>query len=431
MRKEFKLPDLGEGIHEGEILEVSVSPGDEVNEGDVIFVVETDKAAVEIPSPYSGKVEEVLIAPQTIVHVGEVMLVFEVAGGKEEAVKKTPLPPPAVKDQGAPAIKAAVPRKGPVPAAPATRKLARELGVDLAQVVGSGPAGLVSAEDVRAFAEQGETTMEQPPPQKSSIIPEPTAAATDLIAPPALPDFDQWGSVEHQPLRSVRRAIAKKMALSWSQIPHVCHQDLADITELETIRRKNRNEVQDHGGKLTITVFALKAAVAALEIMPRFNASLDSGREEIVLKKYFNLGIATDTEKGLLVPVIKGVDKKTMMELAVELPELAQKAREGKLSMEEMSGGTFTITNIGGIGGTGFQPIINYPEAAILGLGQARWQPVIRKDDDGKPQVQARLMLPLVLAFDHRILDGAEGARFMNEIKETFENPARIMFFDF
>ncbi len=428
MRKEFKLPDLGEGIHEGEILEVSVSPGDMVNEGDIIFVVETDKAAVEIPSPFTGKVEEVLIAPHAVVHVGEVMVVFEVEGGKkEDTVKKQPPVPEAAKSKPAPAEQPAAPRKGPVPASPATRKLARELGVDLGQVAGSGLAGLVTAEDVRAFAEQGDVSIEQEQPP----APESVAVSAGLFSAPTLPDFAKWGGVERQPIRSVRRAIAKKMALSWSQIPHVCHQDVADITELETIRRKNRDEVKSHGGALTVTVFALKAALAALETMPRFNASLDAAREEIILKQYYNLGVATDTEKGLLVPVIKDVDKKTMLELAVELPQLAEKAREGKLSVEEMSGGTFTITNIGGIGGTGFQPIINYPEAAILGLGQARWQPVVHTDGEGKKEVVPRLMLPLVLAFDHRILDGAEGARFMNEIKETFENPARIMFFDF
>ncbi len=429
MVQEFKLPDLGEGIHEGEILEVQVSPDDEIKEGTVIFVVETDKAAVEIPSPFTGKVKEVRIKPNDMVHVGEVMMVFEVAGIGEKPQEAAATAPEK------PTAKAAVEgiampekRKGPVPASPATRRIARELDVDLSKVSGTGPAGLVTAEDVRMYAQEpkaiGETVAEAPPAEEI-FAPQPMS-----LEAPKLPDFSQWGAVERTPLRSVRRAVAKKMALSWAQIPHVSHEEQADITELESMRRKNKKEVEEHGGKLTITIFTLKAVVAALEAFPRFNASLDLTHEEIVLKKYYDLGIATDTERGLMVPVVRNVNRKTMLELSIELPQLTEKARAGKLSLDEIKGGTFTITNIGGIGGTSFQPIINFPEVAILGLGKAQWQPIVRKDSKGDLEIVPRLILPMVLSFDHRVLDGAEAARFMNDIKETLENPARILFFE-
>ena len=426
MLQNFTLPDLGEGIHEGEILEVAISPGDEVKEGDLILVVETDKAAVEIPSPYTGIVEEVRVKTHDVVKVGSVMVVFQVKE-KEGVPQKheertTPLQP----KKTVPEKVTSQEKKGPVPASPATRKLARELAVDLREIPGSGPAGLVTADDVRSFA-QGKSA-------ESTVQESADDGKERKIAPPSepvqLPDFSRWGDVETIPLQSTRKAIARKMTLSWSQIPHVSHQELADITELEKIRQKNKAEVEEHGGKLTLTVFALKAAFAALEAFPRFNASLDAAQENIVLKKYYNMGIATDTERGLLVPVIRDVGKKSMLEMAIELPQITEKARQGRLTLDESTGGTFTITNIGGIGGTGFAPIINFPEVAILGLGKARWQPVVCENDKGEQDIIPRLMLPIVLSFDHRVLDGAEGAHFVNHVKETLENPARILFFE-
>ena len=426
MLQNFTLPDLGEGIHEGEILEVAISPGDEVKEGDLILVVETDKAAVEIPSPYTGIVEEVRVKTHDVVKVGSVMVVFQVKE-KEGVPQKheertTPLQP----KKTVPEKVISQEKKGPVPASPATRKLARELAVDLREIPGSGPAGLVTADDVRSFA-QGKSA-------ESTVQESADDGKERKIVPPSepvqLPDFSRWGDVETIPLQSTRKAIARKMTLSWSQIPHVSHQELADITELEKIRQKNKGEVEEHGGKLTLTVFALKAAFAALEAFPRFNASLDAVQENIVLKKYYNMGIATDTERGLLVPVIRNVGKKSMLEMAIELPQITEKARQGRLTLDESTGGTFTITNIGGIGGTGFAPIINFPEVAILGLGKARWQPVVCENDKGEQNIIPRLMLPIVLAFDHRVLDGAEGAHFVNHVKETLENPARILFFE-
>lgn len=426
MLQKFTLPDLGEGIHEGEILEVRISPGDKVNEGDVILVVETDKAAVEIPSPYTGIVEEVNIQENDVVQVGSVMVVFRV-DGKEIEVQEpkqsagSPQPEKTFSPE-----KGATAGKGPVPASPATRKLARELGVDLKEIPGTGPAGLVTADDVRSFA-QGKSTEST---VQESADGDREKGRAPSSKPVQLPDFSYWGDVETVPLQATRRAIARKMTLSWSQIPHVSHQEQADVTELEKIRQKNKAEVEEHGGRLTLTIFAVKAAFAALEAFPRFNASLDAAQENIILKKYYNLGVATDTERGLLVPVIRDVGKKSMLDLAIELPQLTEKARQGRVNRDEITGGTFTITNIGGIGGTGFAPIINFPEVAILGLGKARWQPVVVVDDLGDKDIEPRLMLPLVLSFDHRVLDGAEGAHFVNHVKETLENPARILFLE-
>ncbi len=432
MTQEFKLPDLGEGIHEGEILEVQVAIGDAVKEGDIIFVVETDKAAVEIPSPYTGQVTAINIKPDQIVHVGEVMVVFDGESGQETSTEPELVPEKPVKetakelDRQEAQIQSV---KGTVPASPATRKLARELGVDLKLVKGSGASGLVTAEDVRTFADGQKVTSVDPEEKAKSIeaVPAPSVNIASGEVSTASLESTKYGEVERVPLRSIRRAIAKKMALSWAQIPHVAHHDRADITELESFRLKYKEEALKLGGKLTFTIFALKAAVIALKKMPFFNGSIDMEKEEILLKNYHHIGVATDTEKGLLVPVIRDVDKKSMLDLASELPELTVKARAGKLDIEELSGGSFTITNIGSIGGIGFQPIINYPEVAILGLGRSELMPVVREDEAGNPEIVPRLILPLVVAFDHRVVDGGEAARFMNEIKESLENPAKIM----
>ncbi|HSJ52136.1 MAG TPA: 2-oxo acid dehydrogenase subunit E2, partial [Anaerolineae bacterium] len=243
---------------------------------------------------------------------------------------------------------------------------------------------------------------------------------------PPLPDFQRWGQVERVPLRSVRRATAKHMALAWSQIAHVSHQDVADVTELEALRNKYKGELAEQGGSLSLTVFVLKAAIAALKAHPRFNASLDTDSEEIVLKRYYNIGIAVDTERGLLVPVIRDVDRKSIAELAVELKALVQRTREGTVELEEMQGGTFTITNPGPLGGTAFAPIVNYPEVAILGMAKATWQPVVQ-GEGAQARIVPRLMLPLILAFDHRVVDGADAARFVTMIIELLEAPDRLL----
>ena len=422
MPVEFKLPDLGEGIHEGEIIEVLVRVGDKVEDGQTVLVIETDKATAEVPSPVTGTVSEIRVKPGQTVRVGEVLMVFAREGESlEEAKPAPPQMPEGKRETAAP--------KGPSPAAPSTRRLARELGVDIDQVKPSGPGGRITPEDVRAFAEG----LKRPETPKAPIEPEgrkPPPPLEEMEGAPPEPALllqsDKIGPVERIPLRSVRRATAKHLSLSWSQIPHVTHADTADITELEALRRSHKQQAEAQGGALSLTVFAMKAAAAALKKFPRFNSSLDMESEEIVIKHYYNIGFAVDTERGLLVAVVRDVERKSIFELAAEIKALAEKTRQGKATRDDMSGGTFTITNIGPMGGTGLSPIINYPEAAILGMAQARLQPVVKGDEEDY-EIVPRLMLPMSVTFDHRILDGAEAARFLNMIKEGLENPENLL----
>ncbi|MFP5214075.1 MAG: dihydrolipoamide acetyltransferase family protein [Acidobacteriota bacterium] len=444
MPKEFKLPDLGEGIHEGEIVDVLVSVGDKVEDGQPVLLVETDKATAEIPAPVTGTVTEIRCKAGEVVKVGDVLMVFEEEGAQAGPVEKSGVPEekPSKKEaeerptptdiersreekteaaqKTAEKVSEEGPKgepEGPVPASPSTRRLARELKVDLRQVPPSGPGGRVTSEDVRAFAEKPKK--EEAPAEKPEGRPEPPK-------PQAPPRPERPELVERIPLRSVRKATAKHMALAWSQIPHVSHQDEADITDLEAFRKKHKAEVAERGGALSLTVFMLKVAVAAIKAFPRFNSSLDMEAGEIILKRHYDIGVAMDTERGLIVPVIRDVDRKSITELAIELKELAQRVREGKVTAEELIGGTFTITNIGVIGGTGFAPIVNYPQVAILGMAQAKMRPVVT----GAPnnyRVVPRLMLPLIIGFDHRVLDGADAARFLRMVAETLENPEKLM----
>jgi pyruvate dehydrogenase E2 component (dihydrolipoamide acetyltransferase) len=427
MAREFKLPDLGEGIHEGEIVQLLVSEGDQVEEDQPIMEVETDKAAVEIPSPFAGTVSKIHVKPGQLVEVGDVLMTFGDLAGDEIEPQEEEVKESAEEKEGA--DRPAERRKGPVPASPVTRRLARELGVDLRQVSGTGPQGLITSEDVRQSAEEGETAPVEAPEK------EPMAAAAAVrrspmrpsaVPVPALPDFSHWGVVERLSLRSIRRATAKQMALAWSQIPHVNHQDQADITELERLRRRQRDQVKEQGGSLTLLVFVMKAAVAALKAFPRFNASVDADSEEIVLKHYYHLGIAVDTDRGLMVPVIRDVDKKSIVDLGIELKALVERTRAGEATLEDMQGGTFTITNIGILGGTTFLPIINYPEVAILGMAEARHRPTVQGDGENV-EIVPRLVLPLTLSFDHRVVDGADAARFVNMIIAILEDPDRLL----
>jgi pyruvate dehydrogenase E2 component (dihydrolipoamide acetyltransferase) len=425
MSQSFKLPDLGEGIHEGEVLAVPVNVGQEVKEGDIILEVETDKAAVEIPSPYTGKVEEIFVKPGDVIKVGDVMMTF--SGGKEaedDKEKKQPkeLAPPAEAVTGAPQPPART-TAGPVPASPATRRLARELGVDLHEVTPTGPAGLVTTEDVRNFANTEPVAQKTPAaPAIAAVEGHPTVLST-----PELPDFTKWGSVERVPFRSIRRATAKQMSLAWSQIPHVNSQDVVDVTKLEAFRQKHKAEIESIGGKLSLTVFALKAIATALKTYPNFNATLDTTNSEIIIKHYYNIGVAVNTDSGLIVPVVRDVDRKSIKELAVELSDLVQRTRARKTPVEEMQGGTFTITNAGAMGGGFFAPIINYPEVAILGVGQARMQPVVREKEKGNFVIVPRLMMPIVLCIDHRVLDGADAIRFLKVLVDTLEDPDELL----
>ena len=425
MSRSFKLPDLGEGVHEGEVLAIHVTAGQKVKEGDIILEVETDKAAVEIPSPFSGRVSEVLVKPGDTVKVGDVMMIFG-NGEDAEAVeieKPKKSPDKAVETAKTAVAAEAAEKKGPVPASPATRRLARELGVDLHQVQPTGPGGRVNADDVRAFAGVGK--------EKAAIT-----APTEIMAAEApglairsvtLPDFTKWGPVERVPFRSIRRATARQMMIAWSQIPHVTSQDQVDITKLEVFRRKHKAEIEAAGGRLTMTVFALKAVATALKTHPQFNATLDVEAEEIIIKNYYHIGVAVNTDNGLIVPVVRDVDRKSIKELAIELDDIVQQTRARKISREELQGGTFTITNAGAMGGGYFAPIINFPEVAILGMGQGRLQPAVVDKDDGEHEIAPRLIMPIVLCIDHRVLDGADAIQFLRVVIDTLQDPDELL----
>ena len=460
MATEFRLPDPGEGIHEAEILEVCVAAGDAVQEGEIILHIETDKAVVEVPSPVTGTVAEIRVAKGEVVEVGTVLMTFTTSETAQDTRRQrqsaTAVHAVAPAQQGAsrPTVAfqektpptrngAAAPAKAsPVPASPATRRLAMEFGVDLQAVTGSGPGGRVTAEDVRSFASQAEAAV--PPAgaretgegiQEEAAAPAEASAEQEttpqpgrplVVERPPLPDFRRWGPVEEVPLHGVRRATARQMSLAWAQIPHVMHQDIADITALEMFRRRHAAEIEQRGGKLTLTVLVMQAVVAALKQFPRLNASLDPDGGRLILKHYYHIGVAVDTERGLLVPVVRDVDCKSMVQLAVELPALVERTRQGQVNRDELQGGTFTITNAGAIGGTAFTPIINYPEVAILGLARARLAPVVQGDVEHF-MVDARWHLPLHLAFDHRVNDGADAARFVRMVIDVLHDPEALL----
>ena len=456
MSRPFVLPDLGEGLTEAEIVKVLVREGDVIAEDAPLLEVETDKATVEIPSPMSGRVEKIHVEPHQTVKVGQVLVTFgdAAAGTGRASGKQAPdtldptrsLAPEtgttvqnARARQGAPVDRRAQPsvaatpstRPGPIPATPSTRRLARELGVDLAVCRGTGPGGRVTDDDVRAAAGGGGATTHAPGPRVAPAAPRATPAppesvparplATHVTEPP-LPNFEQWGPVERQALSHLRRTIAERMTLSATVIPHVTHFDRADITELDAIVTRNLDDAKAGGVTLTLTSFLLKAAALALGEHPTFNATLDAAAGQLIVKRYVHLGVAVATERGLIVPLLRDVDKKPVMDLARELGALAQRVRDGKATLDDLRGGTFTITNIGALGGTGAIPIINYPEVAILGVARARQEPVVR---DGR--IEPRLLLPLSLTFDHRVADGADGARFASAIIRRLERPERLL----
>lgn len=439
MTTSFRLPDLGEGVHEAEILAVAVTTGQSIQEGDLILEVETDKAAVEIPSPTTGTVAEIHVESGDIARVGDVLITFRTGESAEtlpqepETLADTPKSSTAAetthKDEATDAP--AVDRSRPVPASPSTRRIARELDVDLYLVTPTGSSGVVTTEDVRKFAAgDGRVTpateSSRPEEIEGDIVYE-AAPAPALQFTEKLPDFSQFGEIERQPFRSIRRATANRMSRSWSQIPHVNCQDVVDITRLEEFRQRHKGDIKEAGGRLTMTVFALKAVATALKSYPHFNATLDLANQEIIVKKYFNIGVAVDTDHGLMVPVIRDVDRKSIKELSVELHLAITRARERKSRREELIGGSFTITNAGAIGGSHFSAIINHPEIAILGLGQGRMQPSVVTDEDGKHEIQPRLQMPIVLCFDHRVADGADAIRFMQVIINGLQDPDELL----
>jgi len=414
MARDFLLPDLGEGLTEAEIRQVLVREGDVVREDAPLLEVETDKATVEIPSPVGGRVEKIHVRPGQTVKVGQVLVSF----GDGAA-------PPA---KQAPAAAAEAPptrREGPVPATPSTRRLAREMGVDLRAVNGSGPGGRVTDDNVRAAASGAPASATARPAERAPAAAAPAVAkplARMGVEPPALPKFEQWGPIERQPLSHLRRTIAERMTLSATLIPHVTHFDRADITDLDALIRRKLEAGKARGVTLTLTSFLLKAVALSLGEHPHFNASLDPAAGELIVKRYVHLGVAVATERGLIVPVIRGVDGKPLLELQRELGALAQRVRDGKATLEDLRGGTFTVTNIGALGGTGAIPIINYPEVAILGVARGREEAVVR---DGA--IVPRLLLPLSLTFDHRVADGADGARFASAIVRRLEHPDELL----
>jgi pyruvate dehydrogenase E2 component (dihydrolipoamide acetyltransferase) len=427
MTTSFRLPDLGEGVHEAEILTLPVTLGQAVREGDVIMEIETDKAAVEIPSPYTGTVREILVQVGDMAKVGDVLMTFS-SDSAEETVQ--PLAEETQQVAGAGDLEEEPARqeqkKRPVPASPSTRRLARELGVNLHDVKPTGSGGIVTREDVEAHSKR--ETSEEPridEIESASLPDEPTKGTASGQTP--LPDFTKWGTVERVPFRSIRRATAKQMSKSWAQIPHVNCQDNADITRLEAFRQKHKNELMAIGGRLTMTIFAVKAVATALKNFPYFNSSLDLQAQEIIIKRFFNIGIAVDTDNGLMVPVIRDVDRKSIKELAVEMDGAITRVRAGTHSPEEMQGGTFTITNAGALGGSHFSAIINHPEVAILGLGQGRMQPAVVTDERGRHEIVPRLIMPVSLCFDHRVVDGADAIRFLRLVIDALEDPDELL----
>ena len=444
---EFRLQELGENISEGDLVRLMIAPGAKVSEGQPVMELETDKAVVEVPSSVSGVVNEVKVKEGEKVKVGQLIftlqgaspskvdstrsqnrpvehvsgqhgarLAFQAAIRAEGKTEEQALPPD--QPQARPAAfsmpvqlgkVAGTEHREPVPAAPHTRRLAREVGVDIYEVKGSGPGGRISEDDVKAHAKARLASLAraaQAPPRAGHFI------------APKLPDFAKWGKIERVSMRGVRRKTAEHLAESWNTIPHVTQHDRADITELEQLRARFAPKAEQAGGKMTVTAIALKVCAAALKVFPQFNATIDMEKEEIIYKQYIHIGVAADTDRGLLVPVIRDVDKKNIVELAVELSQLSQKARDKKITIADMEGGTFTITNLGGIGGTAFTPIVNHPEVAILGLSRSRTEP-----EWIGGRFEPRLILPLSLSYDHRLIDGADAARFLRWIAEAFEQP--------
>jgi pyruvate dehydrogenase E2 component (dihydrolipoamide acetyltransferase) len=448
---EFLLPDLGEGIHEGEILRWFVSEGDSIIEDEPLVEVETDKAAVTIPSPRSGRVTGLTGRPGDVVHTGQVLCIIHESGEPREAASETAdagtsAQVPAEAGVGAPPLSSPAPasngagqEKGPIPAAPATRRLARELGVALADVPPTGPAGRVTPDDVRAFA-SGDTERTSAASQPTQVPAPPVAERREPRAQPAkdarpdtnsipyfelppLPDFASEGAIERVPFRSIRRKVARKMVTSMIVAPHVAHMDEADVTELEALRLAQGVRYREERGiKLNLMSFVMRAVARGLQEWPELNASLDPIADELILKRYVNLGFAADTERGLVVPVIRDAHRKSVLELAKETASLAAGARDGSLEASAMRGGTFTITNIGPLGGTGMIPTINHPEVAILGMAQVREKPVVREGE-----IVIRKIMPLTLAFDHRVADGAQAARFVTTLIRRLEDPASLL----
>lgn len=422
---EFKVPDLGENIVSADVINVLVKVGDTIAKDQGVIEIETDKATIEVPSSVEGKIINVNVKAGDKIKVGDILIKVEstssIPAAKKEPVKEkteeVKIESPATieipkgevselkvgeHDDQPPIL------KGSAPAAPSVRRIARELGVDINKVPGSGQAGRISMDDVKSFVKK--------------IMQGKGEAIGFGIKKETLPDFSKYGKIERTAMSKIREKTATHLSYAWSVIPHVTQFDKTDITEFEKDRKELSKRVEEHGAKLTVTGILIKIISEGLKKFPQFNSSIDMDKMEVIYKKYINIGIAVDTENGLLVPVIKNADKKNLIDISVELNQLAQKARDKKLSLDEMQGGCFTITNLGGIGGTYFTPIINSPEVAILGISRGNYEPVYKKDGSFEP----RLMLPLSLSYDHRIIDGADAIRFLRWVCEALEEPLKI-----
>jgi pyruvate dehydrogenase E2 component (dihydrolipoamide acetyltransferase) len=435
---DIKIPKLGDGVSSGTVVSILVKEGDVVKKDQTVLEMETEKAVAPIPATEGGTVSKILVKEGDKVAVGQSIMTLSGAGST------TTTSAPSVPKQAAPAAAAVPtytpppggrPEGGPLyyyyqsptgaepPASPSIRKMARDLGIDLRRVRGTEHGGRITLEDLKAYIQQLQSGAHAGGPAAASA---PHAAPTK---PAESIDFSKWGKVTKKQPSSLRKTIGQKMAEAWIAIPHVTQFDEADITELMELRKKYVAAYEKKGASLTVTGMMLKAVVAALKKYPGFNSSLDEATGEIVTKEYYHIGIAVDTEAGLIVPVIRDADKKSIKDLSIELAKLAEKTRQRKVSMEELSGGTFTISNLGSIGGSFFTPIVNKPQVAILGVSRAVQKPVVLKSESksktakpAAPKVEVRTIMPLSLSYDHRVVDGADGARFIREIVTGLEN---------
>lgn len=447
---EFKLPNLGEGVESADVAEVMVAVGDTIEAGQPVMELETEKAVMEVPCPEAGTIESLNVKSGDSLSVGQTILTLRTAGKSGQKAAAAPAGSAPAKSEpakakasessksseskkaSAPAAESkstAISRPAaateetenghpPVPAAPSTRRLARKLGVNLRNVTGSGPGGRISQEDVEEYV-KGRLEQAQLPAVSRSAG---TVIVGGSLAPPPLPDFSKYGLVEREKLSKIARTAAENLTVSWNVIPHVTQHDRADITDLEAARKRFGQGIGKQGPKVTMTAVAIKALTKCLQIYPKFNASLDPETSEIVFKKFYNIGCAVDTPYGLLVPVVKDCDRKSILEIAADVTDLADKARDRKLPIDSMQGATCTVTNLGGIGGTAFTPIVNYPEVCILGM--ARSQKELQLVNG---QVTERLLLPLALSYDHRVINGADAARFLATLCQMLSDPFQLL----
>ena len=409
MIKEIVLPDLGEGIESATISEIPLSAGEHVKKDDVLLVLESDKASMEIPSDYDGKITEVLVEEGKDVVTGEPLFKIEIQDSTKEEIEEETKKEDKTKEQSEVKVESKavfepnIARVGDdVFASPGVRRLARELGIDLRLIKGTGVKGRTTKEDLHNYIR---IKMQE---------------GSGLSKPPKKPiDFSQWGDIEYQKLTKVNKITGSRLQEAWQDIPHVTQHNSADITDLNDYRKKLKSEAEKEGIKITFLPFLMKASVLVLKEMIRFNSSLDENEENLIIKRYFHLGVAVDTPSGLMVPCVKDVDKKTIKELSEELADISQRARDKKLRPDELKGSTFTISSLGGIGGTAFSPIVNPPEVAILGVSKSEWKPVF---DKNKKEFVPRFIMPFSLSYDHRVIDGASGAAFVERLSQTLEN---------